>query len=813
MHTWTGDLRYAARLLWKAPGFTLIAVATLALGIGANTAIFTVVNAALLNPLPYPDPDRLVAVWTTVQRQSLERRGTSVPDFRDLRDRASSFESMAAWSGESLTLAATADAAATPVSAELVSAGYFETLGVTPTAGRTFARVEDEERGSHAVALVSSRFWQSHLAGDPAALGSTIRLNDTAFAVIGVLPAGFTGLNDSTDVWIPMGMLGIAEPERFFDARGARWHQIVARLKPGVSIAQASADVAAVAHQLEQAYPGTNQQYSADAFSLKSEFVGALQPLLVTLLVAVGFVLLIACTNLANLMLARASARQREIAIRAALGAGRRRLAKQFIAEGLLLSAAGAAAGLLLALWSTDAIVKLAPDGLPSFVHPSIDGRVMLFVVGATLGVAALLGLLPAVQGSRADLNEVLKEGSRGSSAGPARARTRAALVVAQVALSLLLLIGAGLMVRTFLNLQRIDVGFDAAHALAVRLALPSKYPADQLAQAADALVAHVAAIPGVRQAAIGSDGPFLNGSSAIIVRPEGAEPGTPERGVRVYRHAVTPGFFDALGAGMIRGRAFDAHDVQDAPRVVIVSRQFAERVWKTVDVAGRHLLGRTPDDGFTIVGVAPDLRYRSLRTGPDNPDDPDVYFPFAQMPDRSVVIVARTAAEPAAVAATIRRGLETFDRDLPLRDERAIASLIADRTASFRLSAALMGTFGALALLLAGIGVYGLVNYSVAQRRQEIGVRVALGAGRREIYGLVLRDGLVLTFVGLAIGMAAAVPASRLLSAQLYGVTAFDPATYASIAGLLILTSGAATLLPAHRAAGVDPIIALRAD
>ena len=813
MLTFLKDLRYAARLLRKTPAFTIVAVLTLALGIGANTAIFSVVNAALVNPLPFPDADRLVAVWTTVQRQTVERRSTSVPDFRDLRERTSSFDGLAAWSGESVTLAATADAPASQVSAELVSAGYVEMLGATPIAGRTFSRQEDDERGAHAVALISESFWKKRVGGNPAAVGGSIRLNDTPFTIIGILPAGFKGLNDDTDIWLPMGMLAVAEPARFFEARGARWHQIMGRLKPGVSIEQASADVAAVARQLEQAYPDSNQRYSGAVFSLKEETVGSLQPLLLTLLGAVGFVLLIACTNLANLLLARATARQRDTAIRAALGAGRRRLAWQFVAEGLLLSAAGAGAGVLVSGWSIDAIVALTPATLPSFVHPRLDWGVLAFVLGTTVAAGLLLGLLPAIQGSRADVNELLKEGSRGSSAGPRRARTRAALVVAQVALSLLLLVGTGLMVRTFVNLQRIDVGFRADRAVTARVALPQKFTAENLPRVADELVARIAAVPGVQHAAIGSDVPFAGGSRAIIVAPEGTA--TPDAGVRVYFHAVSPGFFDALGAPLARGRAFDVRDVTGSDRVVIVGRSFAAKVWKDADPIGRRIKYGRGEQGawLTVVGVAPDLRYRSLRANVDGPEDPDMYFPYAQQPDRTIAIVANTTGDPSAIAPAIREAVHQFDRDMPIRSERTMESLIADRTAPFRLTAAMMGTFGVAALLLAGIGVYGLINYSVAQRRQEIGVRVALGAGRREIYALIMKDGFLLTLAGLGIGLGAAFPASRLLATQLYGVHAFDPATYAAIAGILIVTSFAATLIPAHRAARLDPILALRAE
>jgi putative ABC transport system permease protein len=520
--------------------------------------------------------------------------------------------------------------------------------------------------------------------------------------------------------------------------------------------------------------------------------------------------------NLANLLLARATTRQRETAIRAALGADRGRLVRQFIVEGLLLSAIGAAAGLLLAMWSIDGIIALAPSGLPSFVKPHMDLRVLLFVLVATSGAGLLLGLLPAMQGSRADLNDVLKEGARGSSGGAARARIRSALVIAEVALSLLLLVGAGLMVRTFLNLQKIDVGFHPERALTLRLSLPQKYKSENLPQPARELLARIAAVPGVQRVAFGTDAPFNGGSSATIVSPEGREPGETERGIRVYRHSVTPGFFDALGAPIVNGRDFDDHDATGSLPVVIVSRRFAAKAWPGVDPIGRRLIiGRGAGrDWITVIGVAADLRYRSLTVDvARQPEDPDIYFPYAQRPDRAVALVASTSGSPALLIASLRDAIQRFDRDVPTFAERPMADLIADRMSAFRLSAGVMSFFGVVALLLAGIGVYGLINYSVTQRRQEIGVRVALGADRAEIYRLVMADALKLTLAGLALGVAAALPCARLIRTQLYGVTTSDPTTYAAIMGLLLTVGIAATLVPARRASRVDPIVALRTE
>ena len=815
MHTFATDARYAARLLRKTPAFTIVAIATLALGIGANTAIFSVVNAALINPLPYPASDRLVLLTTMVQRDALERRTFSYPDFRDLRARVKTLDAMAAWSSDAFTLSSP-DAPARQVEGELVSASYFEMLGATPILGRTFTRAEDDERDVHPVAVISHGFWQQQLGSDPSAAGRTLVLNDRVFTVLGVLPPGFRGLDDDTDVWVPFGMLAISSPPQTYDARGSRWIGAIGRLAPGASMAQANADLGTVMRQLEQSYPETNTKYSAAAFSLKDETVGQLRPLLWTMLGAVAFVLLIACVNLANLLLARASSRERETAIRAALGADRRRLIHQFIAEGLILSILGGAAGVLLAMWCVDALAALAPVGLPSFVRPRLDLVVLAFIIALTCGSGVLLGLFPAIQGSRPDVNDVLKDGMRGSSGGRARARLRSMLVVAEVALSLLLLVGAGLMVRSFLNLQRVDVGFTAERAITMRIAVPEKYKGPQVAQAAGDLLARLAAVPGVRHIALSTDAPLAGGASATIVSPEGREPNVPDRGVRIYRHSVSPNFFAALGVPLLGGRDFDSRDVAGANPVAIVSRKFAARTWPDADAVGkRFTVGRgAAPTWVTIIAVVGDVRYRSLTVDAiRNPEDPDIYFPLAQRPDRSLAVIASTTAPAGTLIAPVRNGVQSFDRDIAVFTERTFSDLVARRMAAFRLSATVMTLFGIVALLLAGIGVYGLINYSVLQRRQEIGVRVALGAGRREIYGLVLKDAMRLTGAGIILGVIAAIPAARLIATQLYGVTPGDPATYGAIMTLLLVVGMTATLVPARRAARVEPIIALRAD
>ena len=810
------DVRYAFRTMLKAPGFTSVALLLLALGIGANTAMFSLVDAALLSPLPFPDGDRLAAVWTTVQRERVERRGASYPDFQDLRARTRSFEALAAWSSDSFTLTPPIGPSE-QAEGELVSAAYFDILGGTPALGRTFSRAEDDDRGAHAVAVISDALWRRVFGADPAIVGRGVRVNDRAFTIIGVQRPEFRGLDDDTDVWLPMGMMAVSVPERFFEARGARWLNLVARLRPGVSMEQATADVATVARQLEQAYPDTNTHYSGAVFSLRDEFVGDIRPILITLLASVGFVLLIACVNLTNLLLARATARERETAIRAALGADRWRLVRQFLAEGAVLSAAGAGLGLLLALWSLDVIGAVGPASLPSYVKPVLDWRVAGYTGAATIVTAIGLGLLPAVQGSRADVNETLKQGGR-SSPAPARMRLRASLVISEIALSILLLIGAGLLVRSFLRLQAVDLGYRAGGVLTMNVAIPAKYALDRIPALGDDLIAQLRATPGVAAAAVATDSPLSGSSSAFIVSPEQSEIGTPERGMRVYGHGVTPGFFDVLGARIVAGRDFTASDDTAAPRAAVVSRKFAAAAWPGADPVGRRFKFGRPDSErpwITVVGVVDDMRYRSVSNDASRvPQDPDVYLAYAQdAPERTASILVRATGDAGAIAGSVRSAIQRFDRDLPLYAVEPLSDLVRRRTAPYRFTALVMTMFGAAALLLAGVGVYGLINFSTAQRRHEIGLRMALGAERRQVFAIVIRESLVLAGAGVVLGVAAAVPAARALASQLYGVAPADPVTYLSIVALLVAVVLAATLWPAYKASRVDPMIALRAD
>jgi len=809
------DIRYAARTLRKSPSFTAVAVLTLALGIGANTAIWSLVHAVLLSPLPFPGADRVVKLSETVRREGLERRSASYPDFLDWRREARSFSRIAAWSNTTFTL--TGGEEPERVEGEMVSASYFPLLGARAVRGRTFRPEEDTTPGAHPVAMIGHDFWQRHFAGRPGAVGSHLLLNGHDFTVVGVLPAGFRGLDDDTDVFIPMAMMGMSVPASYADRRGSRWLDVVARLAPGVTVEGAQAELDGLTARLARAYPDSNQDYGGLVLPLREEIVGGFRPVLLVLLGAVGFVLLIACANVANLMLARAAARQRETAIRAALGAGRGRLVRQLLTESLLLALAGGLLGLLVAVWTRDLLTGWSPISLPSFAHAGLDGPVLAFAFGVAVGTGLLMGLAPALQISFRGVGEALKEGGRGMGGGGARrSRLRRGLVMAEVALSLLLLVGAGLMIQSFRHLQAIDPGFRQDHLLTVRVALPAERYAGEKAWAlGERLLARVRALPGVTAAALASDMPLEDNTSAFIVTAEGRAVETGDRGFRVYFHAVSPGFLPTLGARLLRGRDLAATDLPGSPAVAVISEKLARRAWPGEDPIGRRLrMGRKGDDWLTVVGVAAELRYRRLVADPQiSPEDPDLYLPLAQKPAADLGLLVRTAASPGALATTLRRELTALDRNIPLYAMAPMEELAAAQTARSRVSAFLMGAFGALALLLAGLGVYGVISYSVAQRGHEIGVRMALGARRGEVFRLVLVQALGLTAVGMALGLAGALALTRFLAGQLYGLSPTDPSTYAAVALLLAGAALAAGWLPAHRATRVDPLVALRHD
>jgi predicted permease len=807
------DLRHAFRVLRRSPGLAAVAVLSLALGVGANTAIFSVVNAVLLRGLPLRDAARLADVSSTVRREGVELRAVSLPDFVDWRSQAGVFETMAAWS--SLTLTVTGEGPPERVEGEVVSGTYFHVLGVAMQRGRGFTADEDAAPGARPAAVVSWGFSARRFGGN--AVGKILTLNGSRVPIVGVAPPGFQGLGDNTDVWLPMAMLETSLPGRFREARGTRWLSVVGRLRPGAATKQAQTELDTITSRLAQQYVGSNTNYGAFVTPLADRVIGPMRPALLTLLAAVTFVLLIACANLANLLLTRAIGRRRDSAVRAALGAGRWRLLRQFIAEGLLLVGAGGFVGLLVAGWAVDAIVAAGPVALPSFVHPTLDGRVLLY----TLAVAALtgvgLGLAPGMQASRTDLGETLKEGGRGGTGGAPAQRLRAGIVVAEVALALLLLAGAGLLVRTLREMQTIDLGFDAAGVEVARVSLPARYSGVAASQFADQVLERLRAAPGVRAAALSTDVPFDGNSSATLVTVEGHELPLAERGTRIYQHAVTPGFFETAGIRILRGRGVAPQDTAEAPPVVIVSEKLVRRFWPNEDPLGRRIkFGRasSSEPWMSIVGVAGDVRYRSLTVDQrTSPEDPDLYFPLAQSPDRDLAVLIRQAAGAGSAVPALRDAVARLDRDVPVYAVEWLGGLVAGQTSTARFTAWLMSLFGGLALLLASLGIYGVIGYSVRQRYREIGIRIALGARHRQIYGLVLRQTLALAAGGVALGLAGSALLTRLLRAQLYGVSPTDPWTLAAVAALVLIMSALAGFVPARGASRVDPLDALRTE
>ncbi|MCI0486765.1 MAG: ABC transporter permease [Blastocatellia bacterium] len=805
------DLRYGARMLLKKPGFTLIAVITLALGIGANTTIFTVVNALLLRPLPYPEAERLAIVATTMRREQAEVRSTSYPDFVDWRDQNTLFEQIAARSSNSFSLLGAGEPER--VNGELVSANYFSLLGVRAALGRTFLPEEDRTPDAQRVAVVGYGLWHRRFGGNPKLVGQTIQLSDGYYTVIGIMPEGFRGISDQAELWLPMMMVSSVRYTGILQERNQRWHSTVARLKPGVSLQQAQTEMDTIMRRLEQAYPDSNTNRGARLTFLHEQLFGNLKPTLWILFGAVGCVLLVTCANVANLLLQRAATRQKETAIRLALGATTGRLLQQLLTESLLLALAGGALGILIAWWSVDFLVALSPTTFPSFVKLTLDVQVLGFTLFLSMLTGVLFGLAPALQSVRPALNEVLKEGGRGTSGGLGRSRLLGALVVSEIALALVLLVGGGLMIRSLQHLQAVDPGFDSEGLMTMRFSLPAqKYSRAQGDVFSQQLRERLRALPGVQAVALSSDLPLGSSTSAgpIILEGQTAVPADIE--IRMYRHRVTPQFFSTLGIPLVKGRDFTADDHAQAPGVTIISEALAQRYWPGEDPIGKRLKETDAGDPWlSVVGVVRDVKYRRL---PQNPNaDPDVYYPLLQAPNRDLHLAVRTEADPAGLTAAIRRELQKLDSDLPVYSVTTMAQQVAGQTTQARFSTWLLGIFGGLALVLATVGIYSVMAYAVEQRTHEIGIRLALGARVGDVLKLVIGQGMRLALLGVALGLGAALALTQLMKRLLFGVAAADPLTFGLIALLLILVALAACHVPARRATKVDPMVALRCE
>jgi predicted permease len=804
------DTRYALRTLRKAPGFTTVAVAVLAIGIGGSTAIFSLVDAIQARALPYRDSGRLVELWGNVMRAKVERRGASYPDFLDWRTRASSFEDMAAFDGQLMTLAGVDEPER--VSTEFVSAPYFSLLGIAPARGRTFRAEEDDVAKPAPVVIISDGLWKRRFGADSQLLGGTVTLNARAYTVVGIMPPGFKGITDTAELWLPFASYA---PPGVMAERGNRGFAVLARLRPGVSARAAQSELDGISHQLEQAYPNTNEKRAVEISPLDVELFGELRPALLMLMAAVGFVLLIACANVANLLLARSEARRREIAVRTALGAGRGRLLRQLITEGCVLTAIGAALGLVLARAAVSALIGASPVTFPSFVAPGLDLRVASFTVGLSVLCGILVGLAPGLQTRVEALSDSLKESARGSD-GRRSQRVRSGLVVAEVSLAVVLLVGAGLMIRSVRNLTALDPGFDPSSVLTLHVSIPRALVPPQSAAAPQpvilgrALLDRIRAVPGVAAAALGSDLPLDGGSSASFYAAEGQPAVNAQNVPRTYVHRVSPDFFSTLRIPFVSGRTFTEAALLPASPAVIVSERVAKRFWRGQDAVGKRIkFGSLTSDNpwMSIVGVVGEVKYRGL---PENPTaDPDVYLPFRDR-NAQIALVVRASVPPASLVGSVRAAIRGADSSIPIYGVAPMTELISSQTAQSRFTTWLMGMFAATALLLAVIGIYGVMTYLVTQRTREIGIRLALGATPSDVRKLIVGTGARMIAAGIAIGGAAAFALTRLLGSLLYQVAATDAAAIGAIA-ILGIVALIACYVPAVRATRVDPLRALR--
>jgi predicted permease len=803
------DVRYAARTLLKAPGFTIVAALTLALGIGGSVTIYSLGRAASIASVPYPEPERLVQLWGTVQRQQVERRGASYPDFVDWRERARAFDDMALFESASMTLT---QSNAEQIQVEAVSPAYFSLLGVQPSIGRAFRGTEDAVGSGERVAILSDAAWHRLFAADPAVVGRTIALDTRPFTIVGIMPPKFQGLTDTAQLWIPFTQ---SQTPATLKARGTRAFVALARLKRGVSAAAAQAELDAISNALERAYPQTNEKRAVQVSPLEVELFGQLRPALRALTAAVALVLLIACANVANLLLARSDTRQREIAVRSAIGASRARMLRQLLTESCVLTGIGAVAGIAVAHGAIRALAATSPVQLPSFAQPAIDGGALLVTLALTFLCGIALGLAPAAHTRISRLADALKESVRGSGEGRRSARMRSALIVAEISLAMVLLVGAGLMIRTIRNLAAIDLGFDARSALTFRVSIPRPSPTatDERAAALASnrvLLERVRAIPGVRAASLASDVPLDDNSSAVLYAAEGQTDTAAQTRPRAYIHRVSPDFFQTMGIAIRAGRSFVDTEVRPDTAVVIVSERLARRFWPAGDAVGKRIkLGDRQSDGpwRVVIGIVSDVKYRGL---PENPtSDPDMYFPLLEA-NRRIAVVVRTTLPPDAVTASVRAAIHAWNPAVPVYSVTPLQDLVDAQTAPSRFTTWLMGVFAALALLLASVGVYGVMSYLVTQRTREIGIRLALGATAREILGLILGNAVRVIGVGVAFGLGGSIALRQLMAAQLFQVGAIDSTVFIAV-GVLIAVGLVACTLPAARAARLEAVTALR--
>ncbi|HVG17890.1 MAG TPA: ABC transporter permease [Blastocatellia bacterium] len=809
------DIRYSIRVLMKHPGFLAAAMVSLSLAIGANGAIFSVINAVLVRPLPFHDPDRIVKVWEMLRSKGNDRRSVAYPNFVDWRDQNRVFEEIAAIYPTSFNL--TGDQEPERVRGELVSSSYFPLLGVQAAMGRTFLPEEDATPDANPVTVISYDLWQRRYGGSRDLLGKAIKLNDREYTVVGIMPKGFKGstgdksISATADLWLPIMMVSSIRPAAALGDRGVRWHEVIARLKPGVTLKQASADMDAISQHLEEQYKDTNGGRGVLIVPLRDEAFGNIRPALLVLWGAAGFVLLIACANVANLLLARATNRKREIAIRLALGANRRRLIQQLLTESVILASLGGVLGLVLASWSLSALVNMIPVTLPSFTNVSLDIPVLIIIGLLSLLSGIFFGLAPALASSKPDFVTAIKEGSKSGPRGNNRLSLRNAFVVAEVAIALVLLVGAGLMIKSFRRIQAVDPGFSPDRLLSMRINLPPKrYTTPQALAFARQLTERIQPMPSVESFSLASDIPLGEISNAMYALVEGRPADSPNSESRVYHHRVSPHFFTTMGIPVLQGRDFNEQDSEQSLKTVIIDQTLAKNLWPGEDPLGKRIKAGAPDSPWmTIVGVVGDVKYRGV---PNNPDsDPDVYMPLYQGSSLTLFMLARTNVDPSQMISSLKREVQGLDPQLTVFNIATMQARIDNETSHSRFNAQLLAILSMLALALAMVGIYSVINYSVTQRYHEIGIRMALGAQRTDILKLVVGQGMVLVITGIIIGLTLAFISTRLLGAMLYGISGTDWFTYLETSLLLAAVAATACYVPAHRASKVDPIVVLR--
>ena len=819
MDTLIQDVRYAARKLLRTPGFTFVAVATLALAIGSTTAVFSLVNGILLEPLPYPQPEQLVRIGSTRTGGDASPQGgltsMSLLDFRDYREGTRSVARMAAIHSGTRNLSGDGSEPLRLRSAR-VSASFFDVFALPMQLGRGFAASEEVD-GAGRVVVLSDGLWRSRFGADPRIVGTAITLDGEPYTVVGVAPRDFAYPSER-DIWTPLAPQPFEEdPEN----RGAHYLSGIGRLAPGATAAAAKRELETIAARLTTQYPETNTNFGAAAEPLREQMVGDVRPALYAMFGAVGFVLLIACANVANLLLVRAASRETELAVRTALGAARGRLVRQLVTESLLLSLAGAVVGSAIALWIVDGVVAFGPQGLPRLGEVSVDARALGFTALVAVVTGLVFGLVPALHAARSETGQMLRESGRGTSHRAATNRTRSVLVVTEFALAVVLLVGAGLLIRSFVRLTQVDPGYDVERVVTFTVSLPSgQYPYDRQQRAfADDVLERMRRLPGAQSAAIAFGRPLERSMFRTIFDVDGRPPNPPERRTPVDVRSTTPDFFRTLGIPLVRGRLYTPDDRNGRQHVVVVNQEFVRRYFPNEDPIGLRITlgwgrdtaetGTSIEVGGEIIGIVADMRQYGL----DSEPYPTTFLPYHQHPLDAVSVLVRSSAEPEAVQAAARAQMRSLDPNLPLYEMTTMEQALADSVAQPRFYMLLLGGFAGVALLLAALGIYGVVSYTVSQRTRELGIRIALGATRQKVVSLVLTRGLVLTVVGVGVGLVAAFWMTRVLASLLFGVDALDPVTYAGVAIVLVGVAALASWIPARRAARVDPVIAMRAE